>query len=212
MSDLIRVPQQQRAYESLNRVLNAGASLFAEVGFERLTIQQVSKRAGVSVGAIYTRFGNKQNLVRAIHRHAMDKVAEASVEYLAPGPWLDGLSAEQFVVELVRREAHVFVDHRDLLHASMHLGAVDQVVSSRGSAGSREAAQNFRDRVLDRIGGEIVRENTEQAVDVCWRLVYSTLARQIMYGPTFESDYAIPWDDLVDALGDVCVGYLLRNP
>ena len=32
-----------------------------------------------------------------------------------------------------------------------------------------------------------------------------------MYGPTFESDKLIEWDELVRELGDACACYLLRG-
>ena len=32
-----------------------------------------------------------------------------------------------------------------------------------------------------------------------------------MYGPTFESDRLIEWDDLVRQLGNACAAYLLER-
>jgi len=47
------------------------------------------------------------------------------------------------------------------------------------------------------------------AVDVAFRMAWGTLARQIMYGPTFESHRVIAWDTLVAELGRACASYLL---
>ena len=68
----VRPPKQKRSQESLERVLAASIELLEEEGFDAFTIQDVSRRADVSVGAIYARFGNKESLLRAVHRHAMD--------------------------------------------------------------------------------------------------------------------------------------------
>src|SRR6476619_367331 len=70
----VRPPKQKRSQESLERVLAASMELLAEEGFDAFTIQDVSRRADVSVGAIYARFGNKESLLRAVHRHAMQSL------------------------------------------------------------------------------------------------------------------------------------------
>ena len=209
MTEIIRAPQQKRSRDSLQRVLEAGAQLFEDRGFELLTIQQVSERSGVSVGAIYSRFGNKESLVREIHRHAMGQIHEMNV-LLAPGDWTN-LPPNELVRETVRRASELFRVHRDLLRASMHLGAMDEVVSSRGSEGSREAADAFKSLLIGELDGEIAHDDPDLAVDLCWRMIYSTLARQVMYGPTFESSRMIEWDDLVHELGSACAAYLLKG-
>ena len=209
MTETVRQPKQARSRDSLQRVLESGAQLFEELGFERLTIQQVSQRAGVSVGAIYARFGNKQNLVREIHLHAMREIG-AMVGVFEPGEWTQ-LEPDDLVREVVRRESEVFRVYRGLLRASMHLGAVDEVVAARGSEGSRAAARAFKSVLIAELGDRIAHDDSELATDVCFRMVYSTLARQVMYGPTFESDKLIEWDELVRELGNTCACYLLRG-
>jgi AcrR family transcriptional regulator len=210
VTETVREPKQARSRDSLQRVLDAGAQLFEELGFELLTIQQVSKRAGVSVGAIYARFGNKENLVREIHRHAMGDIGAMNA-LLQPDEWCEGLEPAAFVHEAVRRESEVFRTYRKLLRASMHLGAIDEVVSGRGSEGSQAAARAFRALLVGQLGDRITHPDPELAADVCFRMVYSTLARQVMYGSTFESDRPVEWDVLVEQLGAACACYLLEG-
>ena len=80
-------------------------------------------------------------------------------------------------------------DHRAILRAFMHLGAADDRSRSRGSQASIDLGRVFKSLVLahrDAIG----HADPELAVDVAFRMVYCTVARQIMYGPMFESDGA----------------------
>ena len=44
---------------------------------------------------------------------------------------------------------------------------------------------------------EIGHADPDTAVDIAFRIAYCTFARQIMYGPEFESDMPIPWEELV---------------
>ena len=60
----VRPPKQRRSRESYERVLEAAHTLLEENGFDGFTIQEVAARSGVSVGAIYERFGNKESLLR----------------------------------------------------------------------------------------------------------------------------------------------------
>ncbi|MCS7008000.1 MAG: helix-turn-helix domain-containing protein, partial [Thermoleophilia bacterium] len=70
----VRPPKQRRSQASLERVLEASRTLLEEGGFDTFTIQDVSQRAGVSVGAIYARFGSKVGLLRAVHKAAMETI------------------------------------------------------------------------------------------------------------------------------------------
>ncbi len=68
----VRPPKQRRSRESYERVLDAAHALLEENGFEGFTVQEVAVRSGVSIGAIYERFGNKETLLRAVHARLMD--------------------------------------------------------------------------------------------------------------------------------------------
>src|SRR6478672_1210352 len=135
----VRPPKQKRSQQSLERVLDASVRLQQESGFDAFTIQDVSKRAGVSVGAIYARFGNKESLLRVVHRHAMESLR----------PEHEGVEAvdtrasdvRQVIVEAVRAVADIFRDNEALLRAFMHLGAVDDEIARRGSEGSVDLAR-----------------------------------------------------------------------
>jgi len=50
---LRRLPQQARSRERFNRILDAAAELFAEIGYESATTDEIAKRANTSVGGLY---------------------------------------------------------------------------------------------------------------------------------------------------------------
>jgi AcrR family transcriptional regulator len=202
----VRVPKQKRSQESLERVLDASIRLLAEEGFDAFTIQDVSQRADVSVGAIYARFGSKESLLRAVHRHAMESL-EPAQDALAV---VDGRPAADVIAEAVRAVAEIFRTNKGLLRAFMHLGAVDDEIARRGSQSSSALAQRFKAAVLLH-RDEIEHPDPEKAVDVAFRMAYCTFARQVMYGPTFESDRPIAWDELVNEVGAACAAYLLAG-
>jgi hypothetical protein len=105
--------------------------------------------------------------------------------------------------------ARVMNGNRKALRAFMHLGAVDEVISARGSEASIALSKEFK-RSLMPYAGEFLHPRPAIALDVAFRIAYSTLARQVMYGPVFESDQRLGWKRLVDELSGACAAYLLR--
>jgi AcrR family transcriptional regulator len=80
----VRPPKQRRSRESYERVLDAAHALLEENGFEGLTVQEVAARSGVSIGAIYERFGNKETLLRAVHARLMEAMSEGGADARDP--------------------------------------------------------------------------------------------------------------------------------
>ena len=131
----VRPPKQRRSQQSLERVIEASKGLLEEKGFEGFTIQDVSQRADVSVGAIYARFGNKESLLRAVHQAAMESLrpeheAVAAVDAKPAKP------AREVISDAVQTVAGIFRGNEKLLRALMHLGTVDTGISRRGSESS----------------------------------------------------------------------------
>jgi AcrR family transcriptional regulator len=59
-----RAPGRPRSAESHEAIVRATLELLTEVGFERLTMEQVQRRAGVGKATIYRRWTSKAELVK----------------------------------------------------------------------------------------------------------------------------------------------------
>ena len=204
----IATPKQERSRLSFERVLDASLQLLEERGFEAFTVVDVSERSKMSVGAIYSRFGNKESLLRAVHVYAMEQMAREQEEVVRAEAPRDLREAVSDSVGLI---SAIFNGHQVLLRELMHLGAVDEVVSARGSASSVELAGQFKGPILG-FADQITHPDPEKAVDVAFRMAFCTFARQVMNGPTYESDYPISWADLEHELGLACTAYLQSSP
>ena len=67
-----RRTQEERKAESERRILEAAVELFATQGYVKTTLNQVGTRAGYTGGLISSRFGSKENLLRAVLRRISD--------------------------------------------------------------------------------------------------------------------------------------------
>lgn len=70
-------PQQK-----IEQVLRAARNLFVEKGYGGVTIPDIVKESGVSVGAIYLHFGNKQKLAETVYRKTLEEFMELFSEQL----------------------------------------------------------------------------------------------------------------------------------
>lgn len=73
-------PKQSRSQETWNSILEAAAGLFAEKGYEQTTTHQIASAAGVSVGALYRYFSDKEAILRELYQR---EVADVRNEILA---------------------------------------------------------------------------------------------------------------------------------
>lgn len=100
-------PQQARAQRTRGQLLRAGAEVFAEQGFFATTLTKVTDRAGVTLGAMYFHFRNKEELAREIVLQQPERLR----------PVLEELSSRglQFAVDVTLSWAHRVVDDVFLL-------------------------------------------------------------------------------------------------
>src|SRR5438105_3189557 len=206
----VRPPQQQRSRESFERVLEAAVELLETEGYPGFTLAEVSHRARVSIGSIYARVSSKDDLFYAIHERVMAQIGAENEVFSDLARW-QRLPTRRLVIEAVRELAEPFRTHADILRVIMHRGAIDDVVANRGSANASGLAEQFEGVLLTR-RQEITHPDPDLAVAVAYRMAYCTVARQVMYGPTFESRRLIEWDDLVHQIGVACATYLLLAP
>lgn len=72
----MRLPRQARAERTRQRILAAAAELFAERGFDAVTMREIAKRAGCSHTAIYLYFTDKETLLHQISMPPLQELRE----------------------------------------------------------------------------------------------------------------------------------------
>lgn len=99
-------------------LLEAAAEVFAERGYDGASVDEIARTAGVSVGSIYSRFGNKQGLFRALMADFLERDVTLARDRLAGG-LAEGLSGMD---ERLRETADS--RHRTLLDAETWVSAM----------------------------------------------------------------------------------------
>jgi AcrR family transcriptional regulator len=63
-----RLPKQSRSVETFESILEAASRQFAERGYDQCTTHQIADQAGISVGALYRYFADKQAILMELYR------------------------------------------------------------------------------------------------------------------------------------------------
>jgi len=109
-------PAARRALtqERRQQILKAAATVFAAKGFDRATIADIARTAGIAEGSIYNYFTSKDDLLISILREAIQPPVE-SVSAMMQSASVDALPPEQMLtlmaqnlVTTIRQNAHLF--------------------------------------------------------------------------------------------------------
>jgi AcrR family transcriptional regulator len=196
----------ERSRRSQQGILQAGYALLEEGGPDALTVAAVAERAGMAVGSIYRRFGDKEGLLLAI-QHAFTENLQAEITERMPVERLRLLRDPAVAIaEAVGAITDAFQAHEALLRVFLLLGTRHEAVRAEGSRVSIEGNHHFTDALRH---VPIAHRDPAAALDFAYRLVYGAIAHRVTQGEFLESDRPLPWSELRSHLQTAVVSYLL---
>ncbi|MEU9074108.1 helix-turn-helix domain-containing protein [Kitasatospora sp. NPDC048538] len=117
--DLLRTPPpKERADAARNRaaVLDAAAGLFAELGVEAVSMDQIAAAAGVGKGTLFRRFGDKSGLAVAL-LDARERVLQEGILH-GPPPLGPGAPAPERLTAFIDAYFDYLLEHLALVRMS----------------------------------------------------------------------------------------------
>jgi AcrR family transcriptional regulator len=203
-----RTPVQSRSHQTVARVLDAASSLLTQMPLEEVTTTRIAAEAGLSVGALYRFFPDKQTIVDAIAvRHVEDfrssleetvmTVLErefANLETFDPAAILDSV-IDAYIVYL---DAHP--DFRTISFGR-YVSAATKERQASPTMGLPALLKNF---MLERLG----IPNTPE-LDLMLRVVSETGERLIAYA--YEQPTLAERDRIVAEMKKMLAGYLFSE-
>ena len=112
----LRPPLQSRSQETLDRLLDAAEAVLAEKGFDQATVAEIAARAQSSVGAFYSRFHDKESLLRLLHDRFCEEAMATADAALEPQRWA-GASVAEILAGLVPFLVQTYDERRGLMRA-----------------------------------------------------------------------------------------------
>jgi len=203
---------QTRSRATQDRILSAGVRLLREHGLEALSVNAVATEAGVAVGSVYRRFGDKERLLGAIQAQFTEAFRAELRQRISD----TGLTAASPPVEIIGAAvsgvAETFRVHAPLLRFFMLLGTQNPAVLAEGSAASIEGGRTFRNTVMLAAPALRHHADVETAIDFAYRLTYAGCAHRVIHGELLESDRPLSWTHLIAQLRLAVTAFLLTTP
>jgi AcrR family transcriptional regulator len=98
---MAKAPTRARGVQRVAELLDAGAVLFAENGYETTTMTQIAKRAGASIGSLYQFFPSKEVLAEALFSRYVERAASMLEDLAKRAPGLSPLRVADRLVDLM---------------------------------------------------------------------------------------------------------------
>jgi AcrR family transcriptional regulator len=205
-----RAPKQDRSRTSLWRLMETTATMLKEGGYADFTLQELSRRAKVSIGSIYHLFENKQVLIRAVQTEVLERI-EQEHALVINALRRKGLPLKQLIPLAVRDYGEFLKHNAALLRVFMQIAPTDPQVAANGKKYFAMSIHDFELLILDR-RSEIRHPEPERAVTASFHIMYAAIGRFLGLGTTPDSMGHGDWDALVHDLSDMILHFLLDKP
>ena len=176
-----RQPRQRRSHDLLERLIETSRALLDEKDFEQISIAELAKRAGVSVGVLYTRFPTKDHLLVHLASAFGDDTSALMRQKFADARVV-GLSLAELAELYFTAGAQAFARHRRLLRS------VTLLVRTTEHAELRPIVQRFNAAVHQRFAECVLQHrrainhgDPEAAVNFAILAASATLREMVLY-------------------------------
>ena len=203
---ILRQPKQKRSRETLSRILGAAETCIREEGFDSLRMAEIARRAGCSVGTLYSRLPDKMALLRAVQNKVHDCIeppflAEMTIERESGGSLEE--AAERVFTLLCRH----FLSERELFSAFMMRGVFDPGLRQGGENANLVRRQAVAAALLPH-RAQIGQPDPELALDMAYTTCLAVIRGRLIWGAADEIRGPFTDEVLVGELARVLIAYL----
>ncbi len=202
-------PKQARSERTLYRLLDAAEALIAEQGLAGLSIPEVVRRAGSSVGGFYARFRDKNELLHALEERFFLEV-QGRLDALADERRWVRAPAADIIAAAVEELVEVTELRRDRIRAFLFRAAQDVKI--------RDEAVRFRSRAAERIGALLLGKapafthpEPMLAIDLGVQAAFSLMNQHVLLDGTRAAGRRLSRGELKREIVRMFVGYVGLN-
>ncbi len=189
-----RVAEARKAmYREL--VLEAGARVFAEKGYDDAKVEEIAGEAGLSLGTLYTVFRGKAEVFREIHRAADEALLQRAVDGVRGID--DPLEA---VLQGVRAYAEYFLENPELLRMHLREGFAWSSADSGAGSGERTKAWRQGMEMLTRACARCIETDVFVAGDPGLFARMMIASQQVQLAHWIEGGMQTSQDAILDAM------------
>ena len=104
--------KEYNSQATIETILSVSAKLFLEKGFDKTSMMDIAKTAGISKGAIYHHFQSKDEIIKSVTERQAQAVKDAMENFLSETSSLSGKEQLQLILErnFENQKAHYLDD------------------------------------------------------------------------------------------------------
>lgn len=202
--------RRKPAQETLEKLLAAAEEQLRKEGLDAFTIQKVLQRAGLSVGAFYSRFPDKTAVLHEVQERVHSRIDSRILTDLAAmrGNCLSLEDAVDQAFDILIR--HV-LSERELFRAFMMLSVFDAHMGQKGEKANWERKRAIEDLLEPHID-EIGHPDPHLAIDSAYAIYSNTMrGRLVYYGSSDAEQFGVTESTLFSDLKR-SLALFLRGP
>jgi AcrR family transcriptional regulator len=205
MAEALRVPQQDRSRDKLERIYEVSVELLVEGGRVSVTVGSVERRSGVSRGAFYLRFPNREALLDYIRRRLVATIGEDQDAAFERARAANARTLDEAVLVAVEAISHVFRRHGPALLRLDRQEDESEAEKGAGATAMNRLSEEFRS-VLEPVTGN---DRTGRAhLEFAMEIVFSMLVLKVRPRVTFSEHTERDWESFVHTLSDAVTDFL----
>jgi len=179
-SQFFKPPQQSRSQETLDRILDAAEQVLQEKAFGEATLAEIMERAGVTVGAFYRRYPDKNALLRHLDERFFGEMLSKGQDLFDPARW-PGASAKQIIDALSVEAVDVYTSRRGLLRSLFLRARTDTVLQQSALNVNVQFIERLRALLLPR-SAEMSHQDPERAIELGFMMLIGSLRELVVFG------------------------------
>ncbi|MFL5615342.1 MAG: TetR/AcrR family transcriptional regulator [Gemmatimonadaceae bacterium] len=204
----IRPPRQVRSQETLHRILDAAERVLDEKSFTEATVAEIMIRAGVTVGAFYRRFPDKDALLHFLDERFFHEVGERGEALLDAERWR-GASTADFLTEVARAAVDLYLSNRGVARSLFLRARVDPVVQATARRVNARFIERLQAVLLEpERRGELTHPDPERAIALGFMMFMAALRETTLFGEVWPNHREIVGGALADELARLYLSYL----
>lgn len=199
-------PQQHRSQETLDRILDAAEGVLEDKSFTDATLAEIMDRAGMTVGAFYRRFQDKDALLQHMDQRFFDEVRQRGDELLDPARWC-GASIYDVLRAFTEEAVSIHRARRGLLRSLFLRARSDRVLQVSASRVNEHLLHRLR-AVLLPLAPQMRHPQPARAIDLGYMVTVGALRETTLFDETWPAPTPAESVDLGEELARVFTGYL----
>ena len=131
-SSSFRPPLQRRSERTLHDLVEAANQALATKSFDELTLNELTERAGVTVGAFYQRFASKSAFLSYLEQEAYEEIRKGSAVLFDAPQGGDGRPIREHLRAFVTQMAALYQAHPPFSERSFNVPVRARLSKSAG--------------------------------------------------------------------------------